>query len=352
MKVYFYHTQDIRWIYREWEKGNFQGHLLYGATHLKDYGIDMIMHKYSPIAKHWKLTLYTTWRILSCREHYDALYATSFRGLELIIFLRAFGLYPHPIVLWHHQPIVTAKSRLREAMARIFYHGMDKMIFFSQKLVDDSLKSPKARKERMFIVPWGADIDFYDRLMEKQGNTGRTGFVSTGKEMRDMPTLVNAFNKTNYHIDIYIRTQAGNINYETVFNQLERNDNVKVIFTEGIIPNELGAIVNKAACIAVCCKETNYTVGLTTVVEALALGIPLICSRNPQIPIDIDKEGCGITVEYGDVDGWVKAINYISAHPEEAAEMGRRGRKLAETTFNLKNCAMHVAEILKNCKTL
>lgn len=51
--------------------------------------------------------------------------------------------------------------------------------------------------------------------------------------------------------------------------------------------------------------------------EAFALGIPVICSRNPNFEIDIDKEGIGITVEYNDVQGWIDAIRYIADHPEE-----------------------------------
>ena len=74
-------------------------------------------------------------------------------------------------------------------------------------------------------------------------------------------------------------------------------------------------------------------------VEALALGKPIICSRNPQIPIDFDKEGCGISVDYYDTQGWENAITYIYTHPKEAAEMGKRARKLAEERFNDWICA-------------
>ena len=76
------------------------------------------------------------------------------------------------------------------------------------------------------------------------------------------------------------------------------------------------------------------------------MGLPMICSRNPQIPIDIDKEQCGISVPYGDVEGWTKAITYMQEHPEEAKEMGRRGRRLAETKYNDTLCAAEVAQVL------
>ena len=89
-----------------------------------------------------------------------------------------------------------------------------------------------------------------------------------------------------------------------------------------------------------------YTVGLTTLVEAFALGIPVICSRNPNFEVDIDKEGIGITVEYGDAQGWIKSIQYIAEHPNEAKEMGRKARQLAEQRFNMEIFAKEIADTL------
>ena len=75
-------------------------------------------------------------------------------------------------------------------------------------------------------------------------------------------------------------------------------------------------------------------------------GIPVICSRNPNFEIDIDKEEIGITVEYNDVQGWIDAIRYIADHPEEARRMGENARKLAEERFNLEIFSREIAESL------
>ena len=93
--------------------------------------------------------------------------------------------------------------------------------------------------------------------------------------------------------------------------------------------------------------ESNYTVGLTTLVEALALGKPVICSRNPNFPIDVELMGCGISVPYGDVEGWVRAIEAMLSRPDKAREMGRRGRELAESIFNDVRCGGEMAAVLR-----
>ena len=339
-RVYFYHTQDTMRIVREWKEGKFPAHFLYGALQLEQYGFDVIWHDQIHIYKRVQDTLKATWKILTCRKHYDVLYATHTRGIEPIILLHAIGLYHKRIVVWHHQPIVKAKNCLREALARLFYRGMDHMIFFSEKLMQDSLQSKKANPARMSMVHWGADLAFYDSL--KPDGSQPSTFISTGKELRDFKTLIDAFNNTGLPLTLYAQKEQ-----EGLFTNIRRKENIDLHFGERLMPYELSLLVAQSQCVCICCQPSNYTVGLTTVVEALALGKPILCTRNPQMPMDLEAEGCGIYLEPYDTTGWERAIRYISDHPEEAKEMGRKGRLLAEKYYNVEQCGREVAQLLK-----
>lgn len=90
MKVYFYHTQNIQYCLRRMAEGEFPSHFLYGACHLADNGVDVVYHR-SPKYElsRLKTALYTAWRVLTCRERFDAIYATHYKGLELVVLLRA-----------------------------------------------------------------------------------------------------------------------------------------------------------------------------------------------------------------------------------------------------------------------
>ena len=337
--VYFYHTQDTARIVREWKEGIFPGHFLYGALQLEQYGIDVIWHDQIHVYKRVQDTLKATWKILTCRQKYDILYATHTRGIEFIILLHAIGLYRKRIVVWHHQPIVKAKNCLRETLARLFYKGMDHMIFFSEKLIQDSLKSAKANPDRMSMVHWGADMAFYDSLPH---TLQERGFISTGKELRDYKTLTEAFNNTGLPLTLYTQKEQ-----KGAFANLKIKDNIDLNFGERLMPYELSLLVAQSQCVCICCQPSNYTVGLTTVVEAMALGKPILCTRNPQMPMDLEAEGCGIYLEPYDREGWERVIRYIAEHPEEAKEMGRKGRLLAEKYYNVEQCAREVAEIIR-----
>ena len=346
MTIYYYHTRPVKEAMEEWRNFRHPGHILYGLPLLSQYGIECIFHRFRYFPKRLSLMLYVAKEILFCRKKYDALYATSFRGIELIIFLRALGLYRKPIIIWHHTAVTTSTNRYKELLSRFFYKGIDKMFFFSRKLINDSLKNVKAPQHKLKLVHWGPDLAFYDHLKEELSVTHPEGFISTGKENRDIKSLLKAFSETDYPLDVYIAESCGNLNYKNIIGQFVLPDHIHVHFTEGIIPYELARIVAQKSCVVIPCLEYPYTVGLTTLVEAFALGIPVICSRNPNFEMDIDKEKIGITVAYNDVEGWINAIRYISEHPEEAKEMGRNARKLAEERFNLEILSREIAETI------
>jgi len=83
MRIYFYHTQDIQMQLSRFNKGEFPGHLLYGATRLKEHGIDVIWHRFIPTTKRLKIMLLTAWRVLRLRHQINAVYATHYRGIEI-----------------------------------------------------------------------------------------------------------------------------------------------------------------------------------------------------------------------------------------------------------------------------
>ena len=125
---------------------------------------------------------YATKEILFCKEKYDVLYATSFRGIEPVIFLRALGLYRKPIVIWHHTAVVTNPKPWREQISRLFYKGIDQMFLFSRKLIQDSQKTRKAPSHKLKLIHWGPDLPFYDHLLAEMPDRKPEGFISTGKE--------------------------------------------------------------------------------------------------------------------------------------------------------------------------
>lgn len=347
MNVFFYHVFPVSEELENWRNGNFPGHLLYGLTHLERYGIKACFYPkgFHFQMKRWELMFYNLWFLLF-KYDYDLLYAVTHRGLELIILLRALGLYKKPIILWHHTAVVDPSSYLREKLSRLFYKGIDKLFFFSKELANRSVRTGKVREQDAIVIHWGADLSYYSQLMTSDRSHR---FISTGVENRDFVTLIKAFNKTTSICDIYTHPFIGRDYLAEVKQNVSPAPNVHFHIVNQTIP-EMAKLVSHSYCVVICCSERPYTVGLTTLVEAMALGLPLIVTDNPTFEIDVKKENAGLTVAYGDINGWEKAIDYLASHPKEAEILGRNARIVAEKRFNLDIMSKEVAEVILSFK--
>ena len=88
--------------------------------------------------------------------------------------------------------------------------------------------------------------------------------------------------------------------------------------------------------------------GLTSLMDALGMGKPVIMTKHPLIDIDIEAQGIGKWVEPGDVKGWRDAIQFFEEHEDEAFLMGQRARNLVNTGLNSVNFANQVMDIFEN----
>lgn len=348
MKVYFYHDQNINQMYREWKSGRYPGHFLFGATHLHKYGIDVIMHQHRQFSSNFKLCLYVAWQILTCREPFDVVYAANTKGLGLIMALHSMHVFRKPIVAWQKQPVMGY-----DLFSKTQYNGLDKVIFMSRQIADESVRSGAFESHQVEVVNWGCDLDYYDKLMffNNEYSNNHNGFISTGKDRRDMATLVRAFSATGQPLQIYVASQAYGDNYLATLNDLRPSSNINVTFLKGNMTAELAQKVWQSRYVVICCQESNEPVGYTTLMEAMALGLPVICSRNSTYPLDVESEGIGVTIPFYDSVGWENAIRTFVANPDQTAMMGKAARRLAESSFNLEKCTKDVASILLKYRT-
>ena len=327
MKIYYYHNVPISEYYDKWLKGKLPGQILYGITHLIKRGHKCVWHDipFNPYTWRIRLAVYNLFKILFTPKEYEILYATTVRGIELLIILRALGVYQKPIALWHHTAVTNPKNKIRDFFSKLLYKGIDYTFFFSEELRNRSLLTKKIYPDNASVIHWGGDLDFYDSYTCTENN----GFVSTGKEKRDFKTLISAINNLDYSFEILL----GSKHYLDI---VKTCNNPNARFYDNWIPVcQSTKAVADAYAILICVLDFPYTLGLTTLVEAMALGKPIISTRNITFPFDIEKEGIGLLIDYGDVDGWKKAIVYIAEHPEEAYLMGQKGKRLAKKMYNL-----------------
>jgi glycosyltransferase involved in cell wall biosynthesis len=81
------------------------------------------------------------------------------------------------------------------------------------------------------------------------------------------------------------------------------------------------------------------------IIEALALGLPVLAADLPAMREVLAPERCGRLVPPGDVGAWVDALAEFLAGDGERAAAARRGRALVERDFDLRRTSSELARI-------
>lgn len=76
---------------------------------------------------------------------------------------------------------------------------------------------------------------------------------------------------------------------------------------------------------------------LTKLFEYMGAGIPVICSDFPVWKGLVEDTGCGICVNPGDSNEVCEAIRFLVDNPDQAKQMGERGRKAVLDKLNWEN---------------
>lgn len=254
--------------------------------------------------------------------------------LRNISFFNQFDIiiaFANPIIGWcalfkkvgliksHLYTLVHHCSRFME-----LYEEYDKIFFLSeriQKMTQD--KYPKL-SDKMFFLEWGPDLPFYESTYQKMLCNNKTEliFISTGKTCRDLNLVTSVCKKMNLPLIVitdkvdssHSAIESGQkgknaISYQELLNYMSQS-------TVSLIP-----IDAKRSRLRLC--------GLTSFLDALALGQPIIMSDNTNISVDIEGLEIGLVYQAGNEADLTKKLNYLSEHPEYVSKCRINARQYA-----------------------
>ena len=261
----------------------------------------------------------------------------------LLALLRRCGLFrKRKFIAVSHVPLREGRNYLETVLLGVAYKSFNKILFHSQKNMEESINVGFIERKRCDVLLWGDDLDYIDKHIKvSQGIT----FLSTGREHRDYFTLISAFAKRpNLQLELYTNLYNFDSSNESLIREQGKYNNILIEFVEKSTETTrfLAQKVGECLCVVIPVEKEGlfYCVGFTSVVEAMAMSKPIISTRNPFYPIDLEKEGIGLYVD--DTDSWVHAIEYLYSHPEIAEEMGKKARRLAEERYNIVECSKQI----------
>ena len=329
----------------------FPGHLFYGVDFLHRRGDNIVLAggKTSPLlrliekinlALHLHIPLgdlSQQWNSLPQVKAADLIYSPCDSVAQVLCYMRALGLIKIPIVCLAHHPLDFGWAHfMRRPFIKMVLRGTAAFPSLSRG-VAEQINRMARNPQLSSALPWGPDLSFFPPYQP-----GRGGVVSAGRTGRDFLTLGRAATQTSTPVAIVCPAR-----YVTAeFNRF--SPNVTVLANDDEMHYSYDSLIDMYSnCSAIAIPMLHHVglCGLSSLLDALAMGRAVIMTRNPLIDIDIEAEGIGFVIAPGDTDAWRKALQFIEDHPDETQAMGFRARRLAEQRYNSESFAERLLTI-------
>ena len=254
----------------------------------------------------------------------DVLFCADQNGLAGLALARSLLPAARFISVVHH-PVHNAVRRSASAL-------QDVLVCLSQALSSQLQRDLPRRRAAVVHLPWGPDLSWPLYHSRGEGN----GVVSAGKSNRDLTTLAKALEISRAPGTVYDLAHELSGPLDAGVRLIGPGE------VAGVDPDAPGQYlaarvlddIAAASIVAVPIRDPRRLTGLTEVADALALGKPVIATRSPYFPFDIEEIGCGVWVEPADPYGWARAISTLVADAGARTEMGAAGRRFAERRWN------------------
>lgn len=164
---------------------------------------------------------------------------------------------------------------------------------------------------------------------------------SVGMEARDYPTLVDALRDLEIPCHIAAGRARGDI-FDTVKKLYEIEDIPYWVTVGPKSPVDLRALYARSRFNVVSLLPSDSDNGLTTILESMAMGKPVICTKS-EGQIDIIQDGVtGIYVPQGDSRAMRDAIQSLWNDPARCKKMGQAARAFIVKYHNVEQFALAI----------
>ena len=342
-------------VWNEVKSGLKPDHHLYGINHFAAHGYDVELVPFGPSRRLERLSALSR-RVSSLvplgdfdqqmatlrrLRPGDLIYAPCQTQTQLLCYARAAGLLRAPIVNVAHHPLSGGRLQaLRQPFDSLFVRGSDAFPALGS-VVAAQVNQWDAGKSR--ALTWGPDAAFYPATARR----GR-GIVAAGRTARDFETLGAAASQTGTAVRVICPQSSVSPAFERFGANVEVTAGAS---EEHMTYPELLEIYAQSRALAIPLISGANLSGLTSLVDALGMGKPVIMTRHPLIDLDVEAEGIGRWVEVGDVEGWRAAIQWFEENEDEAFAMGQRARALVDGGYSSATFAAQIVEIFDSVRS-
>jgi glycosyltransferase involved in cell wall biosynthesis len=237
----------------------------------------------------------------------------------------------------------------KDLFHKFLYNRVNKILAvsnFIKKNVADTCPVPE---ENIILMPNGVDLNHFNISKYNKMNIrnefgiaadktviGLIGRITPGKGHREFIDAIGILNKTVSGNTVYIVTGSSAIaeeHFEVEIKRLAKEKNINNIIFTGY-KNDIAKILAGLDILAFPSHEESFGI---TLLEAMAMNIPVIASNNAGVTDVIPSKEYGVLIPPKDSKALADAILKLIEDTELRKKLAANGRKRVEENYNIEN---------------
>lgn len=194
--------------------------------------------------------------------------------------------------------------------------------------------------DQLYLLSWHIDHRYFT---PEPAATVRRQLCSAGLASRDYATLVEA--TRDLDVDVVIDANSAWYQLETNVDRAPLHERVQL--RRGQTTRELRQLYAESQFVVVPLLDVPYPVGYTVILEAMAMGKPVIVTRTAQHGDFIVEGWNGYYVAPGNPAELRERIQYLLDNPEEVQRLGANARRTVEERFTLDHFAERLQDVVQ-----
>jgi glycosyltransferase involved in cell wall biosynthesis len=273
--------------------------------------------------RHPVTALWMAWRGLRLARRLDVVVTDSEHvGLPLGILLRLTRSSCRQVLVVHR-----VSTPLKRFLVRFLVGGGVSRYVSYFTHGDRVLAGLGVPAERRALVPYMVDTRFWTPAAAAPERR----ICAVGLERRDHPTLVEAVRGLDVELEIAAASPWSRSRDRLGGTALPPNVRVR-----RCSHRELRELYATSLATVVPLVENDMQAGITTIVESLAMGRPVVATRTTGQRGTVIEGVTGLEVEPGDAAGLRRAIGWLLDHPDEGRRMGEEGRRRMVASMSME----------------
>ncbi len=331
---------------------------LMGINHLRDFGIDFDIldppetgglarlgervRSIAGIGSHIERNLLQQASTLSVRDRYDCILLGSKENILSDGIVRAISQTSGPPTIG--LDVQLSRNMRFPRFVKLLISKTQAFAVLSRQIAQD-LRSLGIPGNRIHVMAYGVDDEYFKPRHEYDETA--IDVLSVGHACRDYRTLLKAVGAeyTTRIASWGVALPGGNQQSVEALRQLcSFAKNVQVDYAPYDILRKLYA---RARVVVVPLFSTELCAGITTVLEAMAMGIAPIVTWNRNIVEYVQDWENGLVVRPNDPKDIREKIQFLMDNPSQASNMGKAARKTVKQEFTTRREAQTLSRIIK-----